>query len=138
MHYFYVFCYADDLILTSLTLSRLQHIIDVANKYITEHGSWFNPSKTECTIFVNCNLAPHPQWMLNGATLKESDSVNYLGVTLSHDKPNVRFNNRINACRRVYYALQGAGFNNNISDICCFVLCLEGRIFKVLVDHCLK
>ena len=36
---FNVFCYADDFMLASLTFSGLQHIIDVANKYITEHGS---------------------------------------------------------------------------------------------------
>ena len=103
--------------LTSLTLSGLQHLIEVADKYITNHGLRFNPSKTECTIFDNCNLNPHPEWMLNTVKLKESDSVNYLGVSLSHAKPNVHFDNRINACRRAYYALQGAGFNNNNSDI---------------------
>ena len=81
---FNVFCYADELMLASLTFSGLQHIIDVANKYITEHRLRFNPSKTECTIFGNCNLAPHLDWMLNSVKLKESDSVNYLGVTLSH------------------------------------------------------
>ena len=59
----------------------------------------FQTSKTECTIFDNCNLAPHPEWMLNGVNLKESDRVNYLGVTLSHAKRNVHFNHRINACR---------------------------------------
>jgi len=44
--------------LASLTCSSLQHIIDVANRYITEHDLRFNPFKTECTIFGNCNLAP--------------------------------------------------------------------------------
>jgi len=44
---FNVFCYADDLMLASLTFSGLQHLIDVANKYITEHGLRLNPSKTE-------------------------------------------------------------------------------------------
>jgi len=33
---FNAFCYADDLMLASLTFSGLQHISDVANKYITE------------------------------------------------------------------------------------------------------
>ena len=51
--------------LASLTFSGLQHLIDVPNKYITEHRLRFNPSKTECTIFGNCNLDPHPEWMLN-------------------------------------------------------------------------
>ena len=64
-------------------------------------------------IFVNCNLDPHPGWLLNNVKLKESDSVNYLGVSLSHAKPNVDFDNIINACSRAYYTIQGAGFNNN-------------------------
>ena len=42
--------------------------------------------------------------------------MNYLGVTLSHVKSNVDFNNIINTCRRAYYALQCAVLNNNISD----------------------
>jgi len=66
-----VFCYADELMLASLTFSGLQHIIDVVNKYITENGLRFNSSKTECTIFGNCNLAPRPEWMLNSVNLKK-------------------------------------------------------------------
>jgi len=45
-------CYADDLMLTSLTLSGLQHLIEVADKYITNHGLRFNPLKTECCYLV--------------------------------------------------------------------------------------
>jgi len=55
--------------------------------------------------------------MLNDVKHKESHSVNYLGVSLSHAKLNVHFNNIINACGRAYYALQAAGFDNNNSDI---------------------
>ena len=34
--------------------------------------------------------------MLNNVKLSESDSVNYLDVSLSHAKPNVHFDNGIN------------------------------------------
>ena len=85
-----------------MTFSGLQHLIDVANKYITGHGLRFNPPKTECTIFGNCNLDPHPEGMLIDVKLKVSDSVDYLGVSLSHAKPNVHFVNRITACRRAF------------------------------------
>ena len=51
---FNVFGYADDFVLASLPYSGLQHLINVANKYITEHGLRVNPSKYECTIFGNC------------------------------------------------------------------------------------
>jgi hypothetical protein len=66
---FNVFCYAED-------------FTDVTNKYITELDLQLNPSKTECTIFGNCNLDPDDEWMLNGVKLKESDGMNYLGVSL--------------------------------------------------------
>ena len=61
----------------------------------------------------NCNLDPYPEWMLKDVKLKGSESVNYLDVSLSHAKPNVYLDNIINACRRAYYVMQGAGFNNN-------------------------
>ena len=41
-----VFCYADGLILTSLGVTGLQELIDIANSYITEHGLKFNPTKS--------------------------------------------------------------------------------------------
>ena len=41
-----MFCYADDLILTSLSVTGLQNLVDTANSYITEHGLKFNPTKT--------------------------------------------------------------------------------------------
>ena len=47
---FNCFCYADDLLLTSTTVSGLQKLIDYANYYITSHGLRFNASKTECIV----------------------------------------------------------------------------------------
>ena len=35
---FNVFCYADDLILTSLSVTGLQELIDTASSYIIAHG----------------------------------------------------------------------------------------------------
>jgi hypothetical protein len=43
--------------------------------------------------------------------------VRYLGVTLSYNKPHLHVENRTNACRRAFYALQGAGFNNKSTDV---------------------
>ena len=107
-----LFVYADDILLTSLTATGLQTMISVADKYITDHGLRFNPSKTECKIFGKCHLDPPPEWRLGGTHLVQTNSVNYLGVTLSHCKPHEHVDKRIIACRRAYFALQGAGFNN--------------------------
>ena len=108
-----VFCYADDLLLTSLTVSGLQNLINIANMYIVDHGLRFNPSKTECSIFGPCYFDPHPQWKLNDTILSENDHVKYLGVILSHTKGNKHVEYRINSCRKAYYALQGIGLGNN-------------------------
>ena len=100
-----LFVYADDIFLTSLTATGLQTMINVADKYITDHGLRFNPSKTECTIFGKCHLDPPPEWRLCGTHLVQTNSVNYLGVTLSHCKPHEHVDKRIVACRRAYFAL---------------------------------
>ena len=64
-----------------------------------------------------CTLDPHPEWTLNGVKLDESTGISYLGVTLSHSKPNEHVEKRISACRRAYYALQGAGFGNDVTNV---------------------
>ena len=118
-----VFCYADDLLVTSLTVSGLQNLIDVANQYVVNHGLRFNPSKTECTIFGQCYLQPRPQWSLNNEILTECDTVKYLGVDLSCIKPHNHVSNRIKSCRNAYFALQGVGLcvNGSSADTIAYV-----------------
>ena len=55
-----VFCYADEIMLTSLTSTILQSLINVANEYISLHGLIFNLRKTACTIFGTNHLTPLP------------------------------------------------------------------------------
>ena len=47
----YVFCYADDLVLTILSVTGLQNLINSAKSFILSHGLNFNRSKTVCTTF---------------------------------------------------------------------------------------
>ena len=101
-----VFCYADDILLYSTTISGLQTLINVANKYITEHGLRFNPDKTLCMTLGKSNF-PKRQWCLNGVELKETTSLKYLGVYLSNDA-KAHVNERIKATRRSFYALKSA------------------------------
>ena len=113
---FNVFCYADDLMLASLSVTGLQNMIEVSSRYIRNHGLRFNPQKTNCVIFGNRTLSPHPDWSLDSVRLAECDSVSYLGVILSSSNPNEHITNRINACRKAFYGLQGAGFSNSNID----------------------
>ena len=103
-----MFCYADDLILTSLTVTGLQSLIDVSRDYITSHGLNFNPSKTTCTTFGTTHQAVKPTWNLNGVKLKQDDAVTYLGTRLSNQARD-HIDSRITAARRAFYGLQGAG-----------------------------
>ena len=102
-----VFCYADDLLLTSTTVSGLQMLINHANSYIMSHGLRFNPTKTECISFGKSKLI-EPTWNLAGTPLVQVDSITYLGVTLSN-KPGDHASARIKSVRKAFYALQGAG-----------------------------
>ena len=45
-----VICYADDILLISLSSSGLQGLIDCAVSYVREHGLSFNSFKTKCCI----------------------------------------------------------------------------------------
>ena len=72
-----VFCYADDLILTSLSATGLQTLINMASRYIVSHGLNFNPIKTICTTFGRCTFANSPHWQLNGSILRDELNVNY-------------------------------------------------------------
>ena len=45
-HRFSVYCYADDLLLASTSVTGLQSLIDSANSYMIEHGLSFNSAKT--------------------------------------------------------------------------------------------
>jgi hypothetical protein len=100
-------CYADDLLLCSLTTSGLQHLIDAADDYITQHGLRFNPSKTTCVTFGKSPFT-NRQWYLQGTPLTETSSVKHLGVMLSNDT-RCHAESRIQAARRAFYSLQGAG-----------------------------
>ena len=80
-----VFCYADDIMLTSLTSTGLQSLINAANKYISSHGLKFNPNKTTCTTFGTNHLTPLPTWHICHNILTETKQVTYLGTVLSND-----------------------------------------------------
>ena len=60
-----VFCYADDLIIASLSVTGLQEMIHAATSYIVDHGLNFNPAKTTCKTFGTCNFKQIPKWYIN-------------------------------------------------------------------------
>ena len=77
---FHIFYYADNLILTSLSITGLQEIIDPASSYIIAHGLNFNATKTICTFLRAKHFETKPEWHLNGSVLREEAAVTYLGT----------------------------------------------------------
>ena len=49
-------CYADNLLLCSLSVPGLQTLIEDANDHITRDGLRFHPSKTKCVMFGQSSL----------------------------------------------------------------------------------
>ena len=107
-----VFCYADDLLLTSSTVTGLQSLINFANNYVTEHGLSFNATKSNCITFGKCYLQPNPVWSVNNCNINNVDQLDYLGAILGNNTDD-HVNSRISKCRRAFYSLQGAGMCNN-------------------------
>ena len=102
-----VFCYADDILLCSATITGLQKLINIANGYIKNHGLRFNPEKTVCVTFGKSKFVQR-KWYLDNTCLQEKDSIKYLGVCLSNN-PKEHANARISATRRAFFALKSAG-----------------------------
>ena len=104
-----VCCYADDLLLTSLTVSGLQKLIDCANEYVIRHGISFNANKSTCIVFGK-NYFSHPlKWNINSVTVEVSKSINHLGVILCNS-PKYHVEKRIAQTRKAFYTLQASGF----------------------------
>ena len=103
-----VFCYADDLLLTSTSLTGLQRMIDKANEYIVSHGLCFNPSKTECMTFGKPLLDKPTPWTLNDSELNIVSKMKYLEVVLPNDSCS-HAEERLKSCRQSFYSLQGSG-----------------------------
>ena len=104
--------------LTSLTVSGLQKLIDTANKYVKNHGLRFNPTKTSCTIQGKLLFTVQPQWYIDECLLTTKTNLNYLGSIVGNNCGADHILSRLSACRKSFYALQGAG------------LCQEGLNIK--------
>ena len=71
-----------------MTLTSLQSMINLADKYILDRGLRFSPLKTECVHFSQYHFVSSPAWSFNDVELVNSHSIKYLGVTLAN-KPSV-------------------------------------------------
>ena len=112
-----IFCYADDVLLASSTVTGLQHLINCAVSYVSKYGLRFNPLKTNCMIKGDCPFDKAPTWMIAGTELAIRAEISYLGVTLSNKSADSHTATRMQSCRRAYFSLQGAGLCKNGANI---------------------
>ena len=89
-----VFGYADDLILTNLSVIGLQELIDKDRQYSTNHGHDFNPYKTICATFGSSTFIVNPTWNQDRKPLREEKTFTYLGTSLS-ENTNDHVNTRV-------------------------------------------
>ena len=104
-----VFCYADDILLSSTTISGLQTLIDVSVNFIENHGLRFNPIKTSCFIRGKHPFCSNMKWYINAEELVLKENVNYLGAILCNHAGNNHVAARRSICRKTFYFLQNAG-----------------------------
>ena len=97
-----VFCYADDILLTSTSTTGLQRLINVADLYIVLYGLKFNSMKTQCITFGKTHFVDSPKWILKDTILTEFCEITYLGATMFNNSYN-HVNTRIKSCRRAFY-----------------------------------
>ena len=103
-----VFCYADDILLCSLTASGLQSLVDLSVTYIENHGLRFNPEKSNSIIYGKCSLNSTPNWSINGQSVKIASSVTYLGTDLDGTfSGNHHTQHRIRAAQKAFLCPPG-------------------------------
>jgi hypothetical protein len=113
---FNVFCYADDILLASTTVTGLQSLLSHANQYVKNHGLRFNPSKTKCVIYGRNPFCVNPVWYIDGQVLDIVDHVEYLGAFLGNNGGLAHARKRASSCRKSFHSLQAAGLCNHGLD----------------------
>lgn len=108
-----IFCYADDILLASSTVSGLQRMINTASNYITNHCLRFNPTKTTCLTYGRPSFVTKPMWYLDGVSLEQTESITYLGAELGKAADSVHSEKRIRKAQQAFYLLQNAGVCHN-------------------------
>lgn len=82
-----ILLYADDIILLAPNEKKIQTMLDELSKFSLSHQIKFNPSKTYVLIF-NPRDNSETNLILCGEKITQSDSIKYLGVTITNDYSN--------------------------------------------------
>lgn len=110
-HRFNVFCYADDVLLASTTVTGLQTLINVAVDHVCRLGLRFNPSKTSVMTFGHSTLQHKPAWRIGETELPCEEAIVYLGGVLHNNKVSTHTEKRVVSAQKAFYGLQSAGLH---------------------------
>ena len=109
-HHYNVFCYADDVLLASTTVTGLQALINAAVDHVTSLGLRFNPTKTS-TMSFGRTLQRKPSWNIQDSVLNHEESIVYLGGVLHDGKVSLHVKQRATSAQKAFYGLQSAGLH---------------------------
>ena len=109
---FNCFCYADDILLCSVTVTGLQKLINIANEYVYDHGLRFNPAKTNCMIMGGNPFTTEPVWTIDNVPLNVSANIKYLGTEFGDLTGKEHCDSQIKASMKAYYSLQRSGIEH--------------------------
>ena len=107
---FNAFVYADDILLSSSTITGLQELIYIASRNIAKLGLQFNATKSVCSTIGKQVFKTQPEWFLNQHKLPQTEQLKYLGAIISNN-PGDHASDRISAYNRSYFSLLPAGLN---------------------------
>ena len=107
-----VYAYADDLFLTSATITGLQRMIDICIRYVEKYGLTFNAEKTICGVIGKLHLCNMPSLYMNDIPLRVEKNFTYLGAQLGNGGNVDHVNTRISKARKSFYSLQSIGMHD--------------------------
>lgn len=103
--------FADDVSLISLTVTGLQNLIDICEKYADNWRFSFGAAKSKCIILGKLPFFSIPKWKLKKETLENVDCVEILGTYFNNDRnAKDHMQKRITKARNSVYGLAPAGF----------------------------
>ncbi len=106
-----VICYAGDLLLTSVTSTGLQTLMNSCQKYVEEHGLCFNPTKTSCMVIGKSPFTTEATSYISGVKMQNAKTFKYLGVELGNLSHSAHVKQRIRTTSGAFHKLQAAGLH---------------------------
>ena len=102
--------YADDLTVFASSITGLQRLIDISQKYSNDWKFSFGLKKSSCMIIGKCGWKHEPRWKLGDSLINNVRNMTLLGTIFNSNLTCVdHVNSRILSCRRSAFGLASSG-----------------------------